>query len=78
MKNRISDRAPVTNPNIDVPTHEEIAERAYGRYLERGESDGQDLDDWLWAEQELLRERSNGIVEHVVADVVFGWEQSTV
>jgi hypothetical protein len=37
--------------------HEEIAGRAYRRYLERGSTDGNDLDDWLAAEQELARER---------------------
>ena len=32
---------------------EEIAERAYEIYLSRGQSDGNDLDDWLQAEYEL-------------------------
>jgi Protein of unknown function (DUF2934) len=40
-----------------VPAHEEIANRAYGRYLQRGLADGFDIDDWLAAEQELVRER---------------------
>jgi Protein of unknown function (DUF2934) len=40
-----------------VPVHEEIALRAYRRYLERGSTDGYDIDDWLAAEQELVRER---------------------
>jgi hypothetical protein len=32
---------------------EEIALRAYEIYLERGETDGNDVDDWLQAEYEL-------------------------
>jgi len=32
---------------------EEIALRAYEIYLERGETDGNDVDDWLKAEYEL-------------------------
>lgn len=32
---------------------EEIALRAYEIYLERGEMDGNDVDDWLQAEYEL-------------------------
>lgn len=36
-----------------APTHDEIAARAYQRYLERGRRDGFDLDDWLDAEREL-------------------------
>jgi hypothetical protein len=35
------------------PSEEEIRIRAYRRYLERGQSDGQDFDDWLTAEREL-------------------------
>jgi hypothetical protein len=40
-----------------VLAHEEIADRAYRRYLERGSTDGYDIDDWLVAEQELAQER---------------------
>lgn len=32
---------------------EQIAERAYYRYLERGRADGRALDDWLDAETEI-------------------------
>ena len=35
------------------PVHEQIEERAYYHYLERGRSDGHALDDWLTAEAEL-------------------------
>jgi len=35
------------------PSEEEIRERAYHRYLERGGGHGQDFDDWLEAEREL-------------------------
>lgn len=38
---------------------ERIAERAYQLYMERGGSDGRDLDDWLEAERELAR-RNDG------------------
>jgi len=40
------------------PTHDEIAEAAYRRYLNRGGEHGRDLDDWVEAEQELRRNRS--------------------
>jgi hypothetical protein len=36
------------------PTFEEIRDRAYEIYLERGGDDGQDVDDWLAAEAELM------------------------
>lgn len=39
------------------PSHDEIAQAAYRRYLNRGASDGRDFDDWLEAEREL---RSRG------------------
>lgn len=31
-----------------------IAEKAYERYLDRGQLDGYDMDDWLTAEQLIL------------------------
>jgi hypothetical protein len=40
-----------------VPPREQIAERAYYRYLERGQADGRALEDWLTAEAELQRSR---------------------
>jgi len=37
------------------PTSEQIAARAYQLYLERGRTDGHDLDDWMQAEYELMQ-----------------------
>jgi hypothetical protein len=44
-------------PEAVKPTERDIASRAYDRYLARGRTDGQDVDDWLAAEQELATER---------------------
>lgn len=46
---RASDRAELEN---------EIRNRAYTRYLERGAADGDDLADWLAAEREALAARA--------------------
>jgi len=35
---------------------ERVAKKAYERYLDRGQLDGYDLDDWLEAEQLVLAE----------------------
>jgi hypothetical protein len=35
------------------PSRDEIQERAYFRYVERGRADGKALDDWLVAETEV-------------------------
>lgn len=35
------------------PTRDQIRNRAYYRYLERGRADGHALDDWLVAEAEV-------------------------
>ena len=35
------------------PTYDDIAQRAYERYLKRGGHDGSDFDDWIEAEREL-------------------------
>jgi hypothetical protein len=39
------------------PGREEIEVRAYQIYVERGEAPGQDVEDWLQAERELLEKR---------------------
>ena len=51
-------KAQVQNAAQDVlVSREDIASRAYERYLARGSADGFDIDDWLAAEQELTRKR---------------------
>ena len=40
-----------------TPPREHIEQRAYYRYLERGQADGHALEDWLTAEAELQRSR---------------------
>jgi len=37
------------------PTHDEIAQLAYCLYESRGGQEGHQLEDWLHAEQELIR-----------------------
>jgi hypothetical protein len=37
------------------PTYNEIAQLAYSLYESRGRQDGHDMEDWLRAEQELVR-----------------------
>lgn len=45
---------------VDVgPSDDDIRERAYQRYLERGGGHGMDFDDWVEAEREL-RTKSRG------------------
>ena len=39
------------------PTHEQIAIRAYHIYLERGATPGNELEDWVRAEGELIEEQ---------------------
>jgi hypothetical protein len=41
-----------------TPSHEEIARRAYHLFLARGRKDGHDREDWIRAEQELMKEMS--------------------
>jgi len=55
---RGSPLASITSEQTHVPTHEAIAARAYELYLQRGAEDGQDLRDWLQAEQELSDDRA--------------------
>jgi hypothetical protein len=43
--------------NEGRPTPDEIAAEAYRIYMGRGESHGQDMEDWLEAERRLSEER---------------------
>ena len=55
----IAEASERTGGNVRTnPTHNEIAEAAYHRYLKREGSQGSDFDDWLEAEREL-RSRVN-------------------
>jgi DUF2934 family protein len=45
----------VTSEREELPMKEQIEARAYELYLERGDEDGQRLEDWLTAEKELKR-----------------------
>jgi len=38
-----------------LPTHDEIAQLAYRLYESRGRQEGHHIEDWLRAEQELVR-----------------------
>ena len=38
-----------------LPLEESIQRRAYELYVERGNQSGSELDDWLQAEEEILR-----------------------
>jgi hypothetical protein len=42
--------------NVTGPTREDVERRAYEIYLERGGSDGDEILDWLQAEQEVNEE----------------------
>jgi Protein of unknown function (DUF2934) len=51
-----------------TPIHEQIALRAFERYVARGYQNGHDVDDWVWAESSLLAEaghsHSAGVPSH--------------
>ena len=54
-ENRVS--GPTVSSQTPVVGRDEIAGRAYQLYLERGGTDGHDVDDWLHAEEQLAREQ---------------------
>ncbi len=54
MSNKPSASAEQQSSHPDAsPNRDEVQERAYFRYVERGRTDGQAMDDWLVAETEL-------------------------
>ena len=46
------------------PTHEQIQQRAYEIYLERGGQGGDDVTDWIRAEQELTASPASPVNGH--------------
>lgn len=53
---------------IVVPTHEQIARRAYELYEARGRMAGHDYDDWVQAEYELMHLPVRKIAELSLAE----------
>jgi len=48
-----ADMGNVSAESQHQPTYDDIARKAYERYLRRGGADGRDFDDWIEAEREL-------------------------
>ena len=50
-------------PIEELPLEERIRRRAYELYIQRGSQSGSDLDDWLQAEEEILRAERDARVD---------------
>lgn len=46
-------------PTVLIPIEQQIRQRAYELYDQRGRADGHDLDDWLQAEREIKGTQTN-------------------
>ena len=60
MHTRVKNDLPVASEarkETGLPSHEEIAARAYDLFEQSGRTDGHNLDDWLHAEEELFQKR---------------------
>ena len=55
---RTTEKKDATPRRRAAPTPEEIAQRAYEIYLSRGAVPGNEVEDWLQAERELMAARS--------------------
>jgi hypothetical protein len=63
IEKKPSTRAPRSDePTVLVPIEEQIQERAYQRYEQRGRTDGYELDHWLQAESEIRGTEVNAAV----------------
>jgi hypothetical protein len=58
MKKRPRRERSLPTVSNSEPEQEAIRKRAYELYVDRGMGDGQDLEDWFHAEQELAARRS--------------------
>jgi hypothetical protein len=60
MKTKPSTLAPKSDePTILIPIEQQIQQRAYELYEQRGSAQGHDLDDWLQAEYEIKGTQAN-------------------
>jgi len=48
-------------PTVLIPIVEQIRQRAYELYEQRGRTDGHDLEDWLQAEGEIKGTQANAV-----------------
>ena len=48
-------------PSENLSLEEQIQRRAYELYVERGNQSGSELDDWLQAEEEILRRQEHSL-----------------
>ena len=60
MKPKPSTLAPKSNkPTVLIPIEQQIQQRAYELYEQRGRTEGNDLDDWLQAEYKIKGTQAN-------------------
>ncbi len=59
----VQDSAPASDTGLDVPTHEQIAVRAYECWQRRGGIEGSAEDDWRQAEEELRAEKKPAVAK---------------
>jgi hypothetical protein len=60
MKPKLSTLAPKSDePTVLIPIEQQIQQRAYELYEQRGRTEGHDLDDWLQAEYEIKGTQAN-------------------
>jgi hypothetical protein len=60
IEKKPSTLAPKSNePTVLIPIEQQIQQRAYQLYEQRGRTDGHDLDDWLQAEYEIKGRLAN-------------------
>jgi hypothetical protein len=50
----------MSHPDEEIPSREAIEERAYEIYVQRGCQDGQEVADWIAAENELIELAQTG------------------
>jgi hypothetical protein len=60
MKPKPSTLAPKSpKPTVLIPIEQQIQQRAYALYEQRGRTEGRALDDWLQAEYEIKGKQAN-------------------
>ena len=64
MPTTATTKKPSTESKIEtLPLEDQIRRRAYELYVQRGNESGSELDDWLQAEEEILRAHEDTLVD---------------
>ena len=75
VKMKKQDSMELASTAVRIPTHLEIAGRAFEIFMERGCQHGRNIEDWLQAERELKQQSEGDEIEAAVSERTLGGDE---